>query len=349
MPLDFEQLTERLGRSGDMRFEKGKVAFSDRVSQRLQRRLARFADSEPGELDRESPVIPNLLRANAEGKMEQWWNELGGASSSLGIPVGDAISATPLPDGGFEAQFRGGTMTLDRDATELVAHVTTKARVRFAGVECQIRQEEEDEIYGTVTCLGAANGHALTVAFPGGGATTDLGKSNRIWLSGGPVLYEGPPEDLVLVGTLVEHDESDEDIEAWSRGIGDGFAKAIGTAVHGATGQSAEDVIDLERVKKAIHDFVQGALDNVLGLGDDPYEVQNATVSWEEINASPSVHVLNRDDDPKAMPWTHCLVLTGRDDGGDVGQYGLYFEVEKEHVAETQRARLPKLVTVGPG
>jgi hypothetical protein len=40
---------------------------------------------------------------------------------------------------------------------------------------------------------------------------------------------------------------------------------------------------------------------------------------------------IRRDDDPRTIDdWTHKLILSGIDDGGDRGQYALYFKVWTE-------------------
>lgn len=282
-------------------------------------------------------ALETLRQAEAEGQIHRVWMNAGGPRSSVGLPIDGVVRARPMADGNYSAQFRSGTISQDRDKAEFVTHTFSQAVVEFVGLECRIRQEKTDEVYGVVGCLGPANGSGTTFTL---GLHKMGAEGERVWIPPQAVLYVGPVQDLFLVGTLVENDSGDAD--DISRKVAETIIEVGGPLLQGATGIAAESVSSETWFQDGLGAVVGLVLDGAFGIGDDPYGEQSLRVSWQDINSWPPFRTTIRDDDPRPIAnWTHELVLTGTDHGGDRGAYALYFRVRRQDVSTTERVPLP--------
>jgi hypothetical protein len=67
---------------------------------------------------------------------------------------------------------------------------------------------------------------------------------------------------------------------------------------------------------------------NAFGINDDPYPPQQLRLRGTEIQGRQFVRkTARRDDDPRTIEFTHSMTVSGEDEGGDRGQYALYFDV----------------------
>src|SRR5262249_12191529 len=132
----------------------------------------------------------------------------------------------------FRMSFRGGDITLLSDAQEAVATPHIRCEIWWTGLECQKKQEGKDEMYGVVGVLIPGTGLSNSVKFPDdGGGRWDMGDDVRI-INTGSRLYNGPPTDIVLTVSLIEHDSGDTTTA--KRKIADVIAKAAeGLAAYG--------------------------------------------------------------------------------------------------------------------
>lgn len=194
--------------------------------------------------------------------------------------------------------------------------------VWFVGIECRIRQESEDEVFGTVKVVAGDGTPTNAVPFPESGYWR-LGKAGQRIATAQIPLYRGPVTELAIAGTLVEHDSGD--VEAEKRIISTAVSTAATTALAAYTaglGAAAQPLIDL--LARGLVGLAAGAL----GIADDVYNPGAVALRAAELpNANARRRTLRRNDDPRAIDWTDVLVLEGRDDGGDRGVYALYFDV----------------------
>lgn len=141
----------------------------------------------------------------------------------------------------------------------------------------------------------------------------------------GVPIYTGPPTDLVIIGSLVEHDSGN--IEQYKRKFADAITRA-------AQGLAAMEGIPAEATaadQGFLNDLSVGlvnAVSSVLGADDDAYVPGQLLLHWTDIlGHNFSKQLLRRNDDPRTISYTHQLVVSGVDQGGDRGEYALYFDV----------------------
>jgi hypothetical protein len=242
------------------------------------------------------------------------------------------------------ADFRSGTITLDGDST--IMNTNQEMVVELAGLECVVRQEKTDEMYGVVAAIGPGNAHYAPVPFPGGGGTIDMGPDGqRIWVAGGPAweLYRGPLEDLTLVSALIEQDSGD--VSAISQEIADKIVTTAGQMLGGTEGAAAEAISNQTWFQHGLGSAIGLVLGGVFGMGDDPYDSQSLPVYWDQLGPDgnpPLQPPARRSDDPKTIDrWTHKMVMTGKDDGGDTGTYIVYFFVRTDQESTIRPERSP--------
>lgn len=287
------------------------------------------------------PVQPTQLpAAQAAESIKRGWGQFGGPRSFLGLPVGSQIEVANV-GGQFRSQFRSGDLHLSSDGTKVVSLSHDEVTITLVGIECQIRQESEDEIYGVVTAFGPSGSTIITKRFPASGTLTFGPTGLRINNINLVILENGIVQNYTIMASLIENDSGDVDDIA--KKLSDKIAKLVGEGVGALTGAPAEAVTDSESFKEGIDVGTKFFLGSVVGIGDDPYNPESFSVHWTALRAAtplpfqPSVH---RDDDPRTIEeWTHRIILSGRDDGGDVGQYALYFQIKSRthEIKETVR------------
>jgi hypothetical protein len=76
---------------------------------------------------------------------------------------------------------------------------------------------------------------------------------------------------------------------------------------------------------------------NVLGASDDSYNPQVLLITTSEMatarDGKLSRKQLRRDDDPHLVNYSHSIIVSGCDDGGDYGEYGFYSAFQEVAVA----------------
>lgn len=332
-PPDQLTVARDLIRDGVLDYVDGRFQLTGPVTDRQRRYLDPWLTS-PGDTEAYYPkTVEFLLQQRAKRLLTRAWEQVGGPRSAVGLPE---VGLTPTRAGEeWTASFRSGTVVVRQHETV----VTSERRLiaDFVGLECHVRQEKSDDLYGVVAVVGPANAQIKTYRFPGGDGTISMGRDGeRIW-NGFENLYQGPIEKLVLVATLIEHDDF-TDVEGASRRIADKIAEAGGKALGALTGAPAEQVTEETWFRDGLATAVGVVLGDVFGAGDDPYAAQSLVINWTEIGkwGPPPQLPRTRSDDPKTIPhWTHRIKVTGHDDGGDYGDYDFYFNLyvrEDSHV-----------------
>lgn len=342
-PTDSIQILRDMIRTDQIQYVDGGFKLGDNLTERQMRYIEPWLVGREGaNIEEQQELHETAMRVAAQLRAEELitkaWNEQGGPKSSVGVPLTAKLVAEPR-GADWAAAFRSGTITVRNHET--VTKKTEDLTVEFVGLECNIRQEKRDEVYGVVAVIGPANNQIKTFRFPAGDDTVKMGRDGeRIWNAYEP-LYRGPIEDIVLVVTLIEHDDF-TDIEGTSRRIADTIAEKGGQALGALTGVPAEAVTDQTWFRDTLATGIGFVLGDVFGAGDDPYTPQSLKVPWTEIGKTGPMPQpqRRRDDDPKTIDhWTHRVKVIGHDDAGDIGDYDFYFnfDVVKTEVTQTKR------------
>jgi hypothetical protein len=290
-------------------------------------------DYVPGSLDPgHVPVTtdPDLVKGiglfQARRKIAHYWEERGGPLSPFGLPVGANIQVRPV-EGGYRAQFRSGDIGI-RDDGEIEPVPGDWIRVYWVGLECVIRQEGTDEIYGTVFChVPGRAAQASVVQFPGHNQTIPMGPPGSRMIAPVELLYEGPYSNLAVGATLIENDSGD--VEEISAEIASKIAELTGAAAAGAVGLPAEAVTDQTWYEQGLGLALGWLLDGVFGIGDDPYPPAAKLVLWQDLKNRPEPMSYARPGESTTISAYHeVLTLSGVDDGGDRGEYRVFFLFE---------------------
>jgi hypothetical protein len=258
-------------------------------------------------------------------KILEKYNQLGGRISSLGLPA-DAQMPVFNTGTSFRMNFRGGHIDLPAGSDKPVAVKRFRAEIWWMGIECQIRQEGTDEIYGGIGVLVPGSGLSKTEKFSDDtDGTWDMGPDGMRIINTARLLYNGPPMDIVLTVSLIEHDSGDQS-EVKNK-IADAIAKAA-QSMAVLAGIPAEATSATQGWVNDLSLGLVSAVGNALGVNDDRYPPQQLRIRWPEIQGRQFVRkTARRNDDPRTIEYTHVITVTGFDEARDRGQYALYFDV----------------------
>src|SRR6266487_921113 len=103
--------------------------------------------------------------AQAGIAIEKKYAELGGKASPLGLPL-NPTAGVQLQGTTYLMDYRGGQIE-SSGGTSATAVKMREVQVWWVGLECRIRQESSDEIYGSVGAVVPASGGSFTHKFPG--------------------------------------------------------------------------------------------------------------------------------------------------------------------------------------
>ncbi|MEV6977470.1 peptidoglycan-binding protein [Kitasatospora sp. NPDC093806] len=197
-------------------------------------------------------------------------------------------------------------------------------KVMWTGLECQIRQEKKDEVFGTIQLIAGTSPQPV-IKFPdGGGGTYLLGPPGQRMVAVQQPLYSGPAQDLTVSATLVEFDSGDVTEE--KKAIAEAVSKAAAAAVAAFAGGGVA-AIALPLIGLLSEAFVNLVAD-VFGVKDDPYNPGAIALTQAQLlSADSRRQTRTRPDDPRTLEFTDTIVLTGVDDAGDIGKYVFYLDV----------------------
>jgi hypothetical protein len=280
------------------------------------------------------PIPEALLRAEASRKIRAKYDEIGGPNSVLGLPVDPKMELRSTGDTSFSVDFRGGHIDI-ADALEGSAEVkpTDFVQVFWVGLECQVRQEKSDELYGGVSTIvpsiklaGGTTPFGTQIFPDDGNGTIAMGPDNRRIQSEAALLYEGPPNNVLINCHLIEHDSGDP--RDAKRAIKDAVEAAAKT-LSAANGIDAEHLAAQEDFLSNYSKSILNGVSNLLGNSDDQYNPGNLILHWEDLKVGHTFKrsELKRNDDPTRLEFTNSVIVTGKDDGGDIGVYAFYFDV----------------------
>ncbi|WP_333777173.1 peptidoglycan-binding domain-containing protein [Streptomyces sp. IBSBF 3136] len=198
-------------------------------------------------------------------------------------------------------------------------------KVMWTGLECQIRQETEDEVFGTVQLIAGTNPQPV-IKFPdSGNGKYVLGPPGLRMVAVQQPLYSGPAQDLTVSATLVEFDSGDvtEEKKVIAEAASKAATGAVAVFAGGGVATIAAPLIEL--LSKAFVDLVA----DLFGVKDDAYNPGAIALSQDQLlSANSRRQTRTRPDDPRTLQFTDTIVLTGVDDAGDVGKYVFYLDVQ---------------------
>ncbi|CAN9294507.1 unnamed protein product [Alternaria alternata] len=239
----------------------------------------------------------------------------------------------------FTTSFRGGDITVPLDQPAASSLTTKRIQVWWRGLECQVRQESEDELAGAVSVYAPGTQRNQVIKFPSGSEPWKLGHDRQRIMGTNSLLYDGPPANIIITTQLVELDQSAGDplkiadvVFNTLKDVGN-IAEKIGVA----TGNEVVDAIARElQIPADVWKETQSSewwkylmfLRALLDSEDDKFNAGVLEIKADQISQRPaSRQVLRRADDPTAVVWTDRVVVTGVDNGNDLGVYAFYFEV----------------------
>jgi len=270
-------------------------------------------------------LTPEERLAQAGIAIEKKYAQLGGKASPLGLPV-NPTAGVQLQGTTYLMDYRGGQIE-SSGGTSATAVKMREVQVWWVGLECRIRQESSDEIYGSVGAVVPASGGSFTHKFPGDRDYWDMGRPGERIVNVGVPIYTGPPADVVIVGALVEHDSGN--IDKYKQKFADEITRAA-QGLAGMEGVPAEATAADEGWLNTLSLGLVNGIFSLVGADDDAYVPGNLLLHWTDIlgHAFPK-QTLRRDDDPRTIEYTHQLIVSGVDQGGDRGEYALYFDVRQ--------------------
>jgi hypothetical protein len=283
-------------------------------------------------IDLGADFISALMARNAQRKVMMHWLETGGAGSRLGLPL-DASFPVLQSGSDYITEFRGGTVHINSDTGVVSEDLSGQVVVTFEGFGLEIRQEDGDEIFGSIQSQIGTTGYQKACAVPE--QHLGPGGNNRV-AQLGIVLYEGPPVNLNILLTLFEHDHGDRtkvrnEVKARFKEIFDKAQETVGGMGLGAT-TVATEVMQAEDsstngLKEWLVDGVGGFIADFLGLGDDVYNPVGFTIRHEEMRNPGPMRQYRCSSDPKILNFNISRMTTCTDDGGDLGQISALFSV----------------------
>jgi hypothetical protein len=140
--------------------------------------------------------------------------------------------------------------------------------VWWAGIACLKKQDEIDEIYGTIAAVIPSRDWDYKLhKFPKDQRYWEMGPEGQRIQKTGELLYEGPPADIKLIMTLMENDDEGE---------AEHFKDLLAGAVDGAVkifvpGEGARAEAQDDDWAKALGKKLRDVINDILGNGDDGY------------------------------------------------------------------------------
>src|SRR5262249_16088947 len=137
--------------------------------------------------------------------------------------------------------------------------------ITLVGIECQMRQEKTDEIYGVVSVIGPSGGTFNTIRIPATG-TISMGPSGmRLIELHQTLLEEKTLQNYAIVAAQVENDSGDVDVIAEK--LATKIDQAARQAIGALTGSGAEAVADSESFKENIATGLAWVFGDIFGMG----------------------------------------------------------------------------------
>lgn len=270
-----------------------------------------------------------ILRVLARAEIKKAWERAGGPHARVGLPLDASFPIREATPGTWVMDCRGGQIQFLQNDRQTIEVLQRKTTVRLVAIECQVRQESSDEVYGVVSVHGPANQMIQTVRIPGSG-TLNMGEPGaRLTFPALPIVTDSTLEDLYIRVAWIENDSGN--VEDIARKVAEKMQQAAAAAAGALLGAGAESVAASQN--ETFYEAALWIVGDVLGMGDDAYPVEGRYISAGELLAGsgpPLQAPYKRGDDPRTVEkWTHDIYVQGVDDGGDLGRYRFFFDVTR--------------------
>ena len=259
----------------------------------------------------------------AELAIQAKYDQLGGKQSALGLPLNPAAGVQRQGKTYF-MDFRGGKIEFNPLSGDPAKAIKLhEMEIWWSGLECIVRQEKTDEVYGGVGVIIPGSGLHSEQKFPAGEDYWEMGPDGQRIVEVNTILYKGPPMSMTLIGSLVEHDSGD------TSAVKQKIADAIANAAKGLAAMAGVPAEALAADQGFIGDVSLGLVNGIsslFGADDDPLVPGQKVLHWEDIlNQNYARQTLTRGDDPgKSLQYTHQIVVSG-----DGATYAFYFDVRQ--------------------
>lgn len=263
------------------------------------------------------------------------YNALGGIDSPLGLPMPPNLEVKRRGHA-YHSHFQGGSITVPLSSPNPSALQTIQLELWFRGLECQVRQENPDQMFASFGCFVPS-----TLAVTNDRFGAEMGDPGARIAKNDSLLYSGPPATLYVSAGLHEVD-NDFGFDIEVNGTGDqGWYDSAPTSMQrfGApTGRSPEEAAQRETIVHPLRYkvwFQTKYYDDWWAIdrgGSDVYPPGFIAIHASELHQQPGIQTLTRPDDGKTLQYTHTFTVTATDDGGDVGYYAFYFEIKVHQV-----------------
>lgn len=273
-------------------------------------------------------------------KITRKYQSMGGIASVLGLPANGELSVARAGDS-FSAKFRAGSISVFFNSPDAQGFKTSEIQVWWRGLECQVRQEGEDELAGGVSLyIPATQGNTVN-AFPSAKEPWKLGHDHQRIMGTNALLYSGPPAELIITTQLVELDKNVNNPQAVTQTLKTELNNlpSIANNVSAPLGNSVADVIAREQLiprelwrSAEVSEYWKYVhhLRDILDHRDDRYKTGFLQLRATDLAQRSNTvrNVLQVPGDPTSVVWTDKVVVTGIDGGNDLGVYAFYFEVK---------------------
>lgn len=321
-----DMILHRAFEKKEILIENGSVSFAKNISPATQRAVGilsgRKFDAEflPEHGRLVKRILDERRRGKAQTNINSLYSQLGAYSSRLGLALSDMKAKD---DGGYLMEFRGGKIETDVNGN---AWAESKLRVELwlVGLQCVLKQEVEDEVYGSITALMPSFGGSFTHTFPNSGDTFKFRHDGERIVNLAVKLYDGPPADLAITGNLKEKDSTVE-ISQYKKKVEEWASKAV-AAFGGALGPGAEAMASDQSFIKDITNILFDLVGNILGLNDDVYTPQTMSIFANDIISENYGHH-TRTSKSRSVNFTHAFDVSGFDEGGDEGIYTFFTDL----------------------
>ena len=276
----------------------------------------------------------SLRLAFATNTFEKAYAKRGGFSSALGMPIAAAYEArdkviATTNGNGYMAQFRSGALMLANGVDGTATSTDTdEAQIMLVGIECRAKQEKTDEIIGSVGYIRPSDANKSNNSGVTPIEKLDMGPKGERIINLTRLVYQGPFANVILSCSLIEKDSGD------TTKYREAFAKEIQKAAAvgaGAAGVPAETLAGGEDWMRQLSLGLSNVIFDLLGADDDQFNLQSFQITAKEMQARKDGELpdktLTRDDDPHSLNYTHRMIVSGTDDGGDYGEYAFYFSI----------------------
>lgn len=217
------------------------------------------------------------------------YNGIGGIASPLGLPSNISMPVTRSGNS-MLMSFRGGTITQNLNEPAPAAVATQTLQIVWVGLECQVKQESNDELSGAISLVVPSTAAPPFVQRFGDANNKywQLGQPNERIMPTNVVIYNGPPANVIITTELIELDHSAGNPLAVTDKIA-GVLKGGADVLKTAGGLAGSDVLSgygrevgtvVDTYKQIETSSIFQEIVKIFDSADDPYPAGVLSLDW---------------------------------------------------------------------